>query len=374
MKHAVASWPREWSKTLVMQELPVDAQRTTHIHLRGSFLDPGDEVRPQTPATFPAMAKDFPRNRLGLARWLVDRDNPLTARVTVNRLWEQLFGAGIVVSSEDFGSQGTLPTHPGLLDWLAVEFMENGWWLKDVIRTIVVSATYRQSSRILPEKLAVDPENRLLSRGPRTRLSAEQLRDQALAVSGLLSGKRGGPSVMPPQPEGVWQVVYNDDAWVTSAGEDRYRRGIYTFWRRTSPYPSAIALDATSRESCTFRRFVTNTPVAAFTLLNDPAYVEAAQAFARRVLANGEQDEGRQIERAYELLLSRRPRPEESQRVRRLLATERAHFASSRDAALLLTGGDQDQSSDARRQKLADLAAWTVVSNILLNLDEALSN
>jgi hypothetical protein len=177
-----------------------------------------------------------------------------------------------------------LPTHPQLLDWLAVEFMENGWSLKKFAKTIVMSAAYRQSSRTTPEKLAVDPDNRLISRGPRHRLSAEQIRDQALFVSGLLSTKIGGPSVMPPQPDGVWQVVYSDDRWLTSPGDDRYRRGLYTFWRRTSPYPSAMALDATSREVCTIRRIATNTPVAAFALLNDPVYIEAAQALARQIV------------------------------------------------------------------------------------------
>jgi hypothetical protein len=252
-------------KTPIMKELPPDEQRTTHMFIRGSFLNPGEEVSPNTPAVFPSFSDDLPRNRLGLAKWLVDRNNPLTARVVANRHWEQLFGTGIVLTSEDFGSQGMLPTHPELLDWLAVELMDNGWSLKRLAKTMVMSAAYRQSSRTTPEKLEIDPDNRLISRGPRHRLTAEQIRDQALAVSGLLSKKIGGPSVMPPQPEGVWQVVYSDDRWLTSQGEDRYRRGLYTFWRRTSPYPSAMALDATSRETCTIRRISTNTPIAAAT-------------------------------------------------------------------------------------------------------------
>ena len=253
------------------------------------------------------MPDDLPRNRLGLAKWLVDRKNPLTARVVANRHWEQLFGTGIVLTSEDFGSQGMLPTHPELLDWLAVELMDNGWSLKQLAKTIVMSAAYRQSSRITPEKLARDPDNRLISRGPRDRLSAEQIRDQALAASGLLSRKIGGPSVMPPQPDGVWQVVYSDDRWVTSQGEDRYRRGLYTFWRRTSPYPSAMALDATSRETCTIRRISTNTPIAAFALLNDPVYVEAAQALARRIMEHERSDPAARATYAFRRVLARPP-------------------------------------------------------------------
>jgi hypothetical protein len=358
-------------KLPIMKELPVDQRRTTHILTRGSFLNPGEAVEPGTPQVFPPFPVDAPRNRLGLARWLVDRRNPLTARVAANRLWEELFGAGIVLTSEDFGSQGMLPSHPELLDWLAAEFMDHGWALKHLAKTMVMSATYRQSSRITPEKLRVDPENRLLSRGPRHRLSAEQIRDQALCVSGLLSRKMHGPSVMPPQPDGVWAVVYNSDQWKTSAGEDRYRRGLYTFWRRTSPYPSAMALDATSRETCTIRRIRTNTPVAAFALLNDPAYVEAAQSLARKIVEQGG-DAATKATHGFRRVLGRAPSRVELDRLITLFHEQQQHFEQDADAALKMATEPLGPAPEAA--VIADLAAWTVVSNVLLNLDETLSN
>jgi hypothetical protein len=359
-------------KTPIMVELADDKQRQTHMFLRGSFLSPGDEVSPDTPEVFPPLADDLPRNRLGLAKWLVDRNNPLTARVVANRHWEQLFGTGIVLTSEDFGSQGMLPTHPELLDWLAVELMEKNWSLKQLAKTMVTSAAYRQSSRTTPEKLARDPDNRLVSRGPRDRLSAEQIRDQALAASGLLSRKLGGPSVMPPQPEGVWQVVYSDDRWVTSKEEDRYRRGLYTFWRRTSPYPSAMALDATSRETCTIRRISTNTPIAAFALLNDPVYIEAAQALARRIMEQGSIDAGARVTYAFRRVLARQPAADEVQRLVALYNSERQHYERDPEAAAKIATSELGAPDGS--PNMAELAAWTVVSNVLLNLDETLNN
>jgi hypothetical protein len=360
-------------KTPIMKELVAGQQRKTHVFNRGSFLSPGEEVSPDTPQIFPTFTPDLPRNRLGLAKWLVDRKNPLAARVVANRHWEQLFDKGIVLTSEDFGSQGVLPSHPDLLDWLAVELMAPedeypGWSLKKLAKTIVMSATYRQSSRVTPEKLQRDPDNRLLSRGPRARLSAEQIRDQALMVSGLLSRKIGGPSVMPPQPDGVWQVVYSDDRWTTSQGEDRYRRGVYTFWRRTSPYPSAMALDATSRETCTIRRVTTNTPIAAFALLNDPVYVEAAQALARRIADYDHTDSAARATFAFRQVLSRPPNDSEVRRLVTLFESEKAHYEQDGDAAAEMSGVGKHEVSHA-----ADIAAWTVVSNVLLNLDETLT-
>jgi hypothetical protein len=357
-------------KTPIMKELTADKQRTTRMFIRGSFLSPGEVVSPDTPDVFPEFSRSLPRNRLGLAKWLVARDNPLTARVAANRQWEQLFGAGIVLTSEDFGSQGMLPTHPELLDWLAAEFIENGWSLKKLAKTIVMSAAYRQSSRTSVEKLARDPDNRLITRGPRHRLSAEQIRDQAMAVSGLLSGKIGGPSVMPPQPEGVWQVVYSDDRWVTSEDDNRYRRGLYTFWRRTSPYPSAMALDATSRETCTIRRVLTNTPVAAFALLNDPVYIEAAQALARRILQlDGDVDA--RATYAFRQVLARHPTVEERQRLVSLFESERDHYQADAAAAKEMAASELGPADGSHN--VAELAAWTVVSNVLLNLDETLN-
>lgn len=356
----------------VMKELPPDEQRATHLFVRGSFLNPGEVVAADTPAAFPQLPTDLPKNRLGLARWLVDPINPLTARVVANRHWEQLFGTGIVLTSEDFGSQGMLPSHPELLDWLAVELRDNRWSLKHLTKTIVMSAAYRQSSRVTPEKLERDPDNRLISRGPRVRLSAEQIRDQALAVSGLLSRKIGGPSVMPPQPDGVWQVVYNDDRWITSKGEDRYRRGLYTFWRRTSPYPSAMALDATSRETCTIRRVTTNTPIAAFALLNDPVFIEAAQALARRVMESIDAEPVARATYAFRSVLGRPPKPEETERLVNLHDTELEHFKEDAKAAAAMTTSELGPASS--KDDVAELAAWTVVGNVLFNLDESLNN
>ncbi len=264
----------------VMEELPAHRQRQTHLMVKGNFLNPGEKVEPGVPAAFHPWPKDAPLNRLGMAKWLLDPDNPLTARVAVNRYWAQLFGTGLVETEEDFGTQGEMPSHPELLDWLATEYVRLGWDTKAFLKLLVTSATYRQSSRVMPEVLAKDPRNRLLSRGPRFRLEAEMVRDQALALSGLLSRKMHGPSVYPPQPPGLWQAAFNGQrTWAMSSGVDRYRRGLYTFWRRTVPYPSMAAFDATSRETCTVRRIRTNTPLQAFVTLNDPVYVEAAQAW-----------------------------------------------------------------------------------------------
>ena len=259
----------------------------TNLHIRGSFLSVGDKVCAGVPFILNPLPDDQMPNRLGLANWLVSDDNPLTARVTVNRYWEQLFGRGIVETSEDFGTQGAPPTHPLLLDWLATEFMRDGWSMKKMLRLIVTSATYRQSSDATPELEEKDPYNLLLARGPRFRVPAEMVRDVALAASGLLSPKIGGPSVFPYQPEGVWDRPYNDDKWEESKGEDAYRRSLYTFIRRTSPYPSWTTFDAPTREFCTVRRVRTNTPLQALTTLNDPAFFVAAQALGRMILQDG---------------------------------------------------------------------------------------
>ena len=253
----------------------------------------GSAVEPGLPAVFHAAADDGPLDRLSLARWLVDKDNPLTARVIANRYWEALFGRGIVLTSEEFGSQGELPTHPELLDWLAIELMDSGWDTRALIRTIVTSAVYRQSSQIVGDAAEVDPDNRWLARGPRVRLSAEMVRDQALAVSGLLSRKMYGPPVRPPQPNlGLTAAFGSSTDWETSNGDDRYRRGIYTTWRRSNPYPSMATFDAPNREVCTMRRSRTNTPLQSLVTLNDPVYVEAAQALARRAIQHAN-DHGR---------------------------------------------------------------------------------
>ena len=268
--------------TPVMRELPEDERRATRIMERGNFLIQTDVVEPGVPLALPKL--NGPANRMGFAQWIMSADNPLTSRVMVNRLWEQLFGLGIVESSDDFGTVGIPPSHPELLDWLAVHFQDDlAWSVKGLLKEMVLSATYRQASDVTAEKLELDPRNKTLSRGPRFRLSAEQIRDQALAVSGLLSDKQFGPSVMPPQPDGIWKNPYNGLFWKTAEGEDRYRRAVYTYWRRTGPYPSMATFDVPTRELCVSRRIRTNTPLQALVTLNDPAFWEAAQGLADRM-------------------------------------------------------------------------------------------
>ncbi len=356
--------------TPIMRELPPDQRRTTHIHERGNFLSLGEEVSPGVPEAFHPLPEG-PPNRLTLARWLVDPHNPLTPRVAANRFWEKLFGLGIVETSEDFGAQGTPPTHPELLDWLAAEFLAQDWSMKQLVREIVTSATYRQSSRVSPQLLEKDPRNELLARGPRFRLEAEMVRDQALAASGLLSREIYGPSVMPPQPNGVWQIIYNGQQWSTSAGSDKYRRGLYTYWRRTSPYPSMMTFDATSREVCTIRRIRTNTPLQALVTMNDPVYVEAAQGLARRAVREAGSTVEERAGYMFRLALVRPPRAEELERLVALYQSELDHYRAHPEAAKQLVGktlGPPPAGLDA-----AELAAWTVVGNVVFNLDEALT-
>ncbi len=351
----------------VMRELPPDARRTTHVHRRGSFLAKGEAVEPGLPSIWPNLPADARRDRLGFAQWLVGNENPLTARVVVNRLWEGLFGRGLVATSEDFGTQGDPPSHPQLLDWLSRRLIDNGWSVKRMLRLMVTSATYRQTAAVPSARRAADPDNTWLGRGPRRRLPAETIRDQALAIAGLLSDEIGGPSVMPPQPQGLWQVVYSSDRWTDATGEDRYRRGLYTFWRRTNPYPSMVAFDAPSREFCVVRRTPTNTPLQALVVLNDPVYVEAARALARRALR--ECPDGTDLDRidhAVRLCLVREPTDDERNRLLQLLERERRHYAGAPAAAHALAGATPIDTSPA------DLAAWTIAASVLLNLDETL--
>jgi len=357
--------------TPVMVELAPDMRRATHVLLRGNFLTPGEAVEPGVPAALHDWPESEPRNRLGLARWLVRPENPLMARVAVNRTWARVFGRGIVTTEEDFGTQGRPPTHPALLDWLAREYVESGWDTKALLATIVTSATYRQASDVSPAELARDPEGELYARGPRFRMDAEMVRDVVLATSGLLSRRMHGPSVFPPQPEGMWQAAFNGQrTWTESTGEDRYRRALYVFLRRTIPYPSLATFDATSRETCTMRRTRTNTPLQAFVTLNDPAYVEAAQAFARRIVREG--GESARERAAYGLALSLL-RPPDDERVAVALAlfeSELAHYAADEAAALALATeplGPLEEGESA-----PELAAWTVVANVLLNQDAVL--
>ncbi|MGE0103995.1 MAG: DUF1553 domain-containing protein [Blastocatellales bacterium] len=354
---------------LIMEEKPDQETPATFIRERGSFLSPGEKVTAGTPKMLPGLPADAPVNRLGLARWLVGRDNPLTARVAVNRFWEQFFGRGIVETSEDFGSQGAQPSHKDLLDWLAVEFMTGSKWsMKSIHRLIVTSATYRQSSTFSPELNEKDPYNRLLARGPRFRMEAEMIRDSALAASGLLSRRIGGPSVMPPQPDGIWKNPYSGAKWETATDDDRYRRGLYTFIRRTSPYPSMMTFDATSREVCTVRRVRTNTPLQSLTLLNDDAYFEMARALAGRMTTEARGGIEKQIGHGFRLCTSRRPAKRELDRLADLYRQQSEWYATHpEDAGKVI--GSKSQTAGNR----AEMAALTIVANVLLNLDETIS-
>jgi hypothetical protein len=352
----------------VMKSVSADQKRITKLQYRGNFQDLGPEVHAGVPAVFPPLPEGAPRDRLTLARWLVSRDNPLTARVLVNRYWEQIFGTGIVATSEEFGSQGELPFHPELLDWLAVDFMDSGWNLHHLLRTMLLSAAYRQSSKMTPELAQQDPDNRLLARGPRFRMSAEMVRDQALAASGLLSPKRFGPPVRPPQPKlGLSAAFGSGVDWQTSEGEDKYRRGLYTTWRRSNPYPSMATFDAPNREVCTLRRPRTNTPLQALVTLNDPVFIEASQSLARRVMLQSSLPQDR-VNVLYRLCLARPATEFETQRLTELAAALQQRLATQPQQAEMLATNPLGPAPPA--VDVIELAAWTVVANSVLNLDE----
>lgn len=364
----------------VMKELTGEKRRATHLLTKGNYLAPAEKLESGLLSAFAGfIPADAPVDRLTAARWLVHPENPLTARVAVNRFWSQLFGVGIVETEEDFGSQGALPSHPELLDWLAITFQspkaEGGlaWDMKALLKLIVTSATYRQSSKVTPEILEKDARNRLLSHAARRRLDAEAVRDQALALTGLLSAKVGGPSVYPPQPDGLWKVAFNggQNAYPTSKGEDRYRRGIYTFYRRTMPYPSMVTFDAPSREACTVRRLPTNTPLQAFVTMNDPVFVEAAQALGRRIEREGGADTDARLRFGLRLCLGRTPTDDQVRTLSALFDQELATYRADAAAAAKLATeplGALPAGADA-----AEAAAWTVVANVLLNLDGVLT-
>lgn len=357
--------------TMVLSEMP--KPRETFVLMRGEYDKPIDErqVEPNIPGVLGGLPDDLPRDRLGLARWLVSRDNPLTARVTVNRFWAQLFGVGLVKTIEDFGSQGEYPSHPELLDWLAVEFMESGWDVKHLFRTLVTSRTYRQSSRLTPEAHANDPDNRMLARGPRHRLDAEAIRDSALAVSGLLNAKVGGPSVYPYHPEGLWMEINNRPGYSrayphTEDASALYRRSLYTFWKRTVPPPSLAAFDAPGREFCMVKRSRTNTPLQAFVMLHDPQYVEAARKLGERMMA--EADDAERLQFGFELCLAREPKPQELKSLQHAFETRLAYFKANPDEASKLLGIGESPLPGGVNQ--AELAAYATVGRILLNLSE----
>jgi hypothetical protein len=341
---------------------------------RGEYDQRKDKVSPGTPAMLPAFPADLPHNRLGLAKWLLRADHPLTARVTVNRFWSEVFGAGLVKTSGDFGVSGELPSHPELLDWLAVEFRDSGWDLKKLFKLMVMSATYRQSAIFSKDKLEKDPDNRLLSRGPRFRMDAEMVRDYALSASGLLSEKIGGPSVKPYQPPGVWEAVamIGSDTrdYKQDTGESLYRRSMYTFWKRAAPPASMDIFNAPTRETCTMSRERTNTPLQALVTLNDPQFVEAARNLAQHAI-DSSADEDHRLNFLAERLLARPLRPEETAIVRGSLQKFEKHYtAKAEDAKKLIAVGESKTKS---KLPTPQLAAWTMVANELMNLDEVLN-
>ncbi|MGH9372253.1 MAG: DUF1553 domain-containing protein [Vicinamibacterales bacterium] len=360
--------------TMVMAEM--ETPRETFVLARGDYRNQTEKVEPGVPAMLPPLPKDAPLNRLTLAKWLVHPNHPLTSRVAVNRFWQMYFGTGIVKTQEDFGVQGEPPTHPDLLDWLATEFIRTNWDVRAMQRLIVTSAAYRQSSKAEPELLERDPENKLLARGPRFRLPAEMIRDTALAASGLLNEEIGGPSVLPYQPKGLWEEMafgegFSAQAYEQSHGEDLYRRGMYTFWKRTVPPASLATFDAPDRETCTARRALTNTPLQALALLNDPTYIEASRALAERVLLGKQKDQASRLSHAFRLATARKPTGKEVGVLRALLKEELATFGKNRAGAIKLVG--VGESTPDKRLDAAELAAWTTVASVILNLDETVT-
>jgi hypothetical protein len=351
---------------MVMEEMP--GRRATHVLKRGAYDAPGEEVQPDTPERLLPFPANQPRNRLGLARWLTDRKNPLAARVAVNRIWKLHFGRGLVATPEDFGSQGRLPTHPELLDWLAGWFMDHDWDVKALHRLIVNSATFRQSSLAGPELVARDPENQLLARGPKLRLLAEQIRDSALAASGLLNRTLGGPSVKPYQPAGLWEQSGTGKTYTQDHGDKLYRRSLYTFWRRTAPPPSMLTFDALTREVCTARRETTATPLQSLVLLNDPQFLEAARVLSEQLLKRFPADEDRRHREVFRQLTGRWPDATETRILRQLFTEQKNLFTRQADEAKKLLSIGESKWDESL--PLADFAALTTLANAIMNFDE----
>ncbi len=359
---------RSFPSVMVMQEM--QPRKDTFLLQRGAYDKPGEKVEPGVPAALPPLPAGVPNNRLGLAKWLVDPANPLTARVAVNRFWQMLFGVGLVKTVEDFGVQGDWPSHPELLDWMAVEFVKSGWDVKALVKQLVLSATYRQSSNASPELMQKDPENRLLARGPRHRLPAEMIRDQALALAGLLHEKLGGPSVKPYQPEGLWKdQIMQDMYYVQGHGEDLYRRSLYTFWKRTVAPPMMVTFDAPGREACVVRENRTNTPLQALNLMNDVTFLEAARGIAQRMMREGGADP---LGYGFRLVTARLPNARERAVLEDSLRYHRDYFASSNDgrAAQFLAQGESPRDA---KLEVREHAALTAVASLILNLDEAVT-
>ena len=360
--------------TLVMQERT--EPRGAYLLERGAYQHRGEQVYPQPPAVLPPMVRGAPPNRLSLAKWLVSPKHPLTARVTINRFWQDVFGRGIVLTAEDFGTQGTPPSHPELLDWLATEFVASGWDMQAMLKLMLTSATYRQSAKVTPEKLERDADNVLLSRAPRYRFDAEIVRDNALTVSGLLHTKIGGPSVKPPQPGGLWKAVgftgSNTDTFVKDTGADKvYRRSLYTFWKRTAPPPQMNILDAPSREACTIRRERTNTPMQALMLMNDPQFFEAARVFAERAIREGGETSEERIAFIFEVATAREPKPMEAALLLETLQAHAEEFKADPEAAKALIAVGESKPDD--KLEAVEVATWTMIANLILNLDEVLN-
>ena len=359
--------------TLVMEE-KADSEPFAHVLTRGEYSQPGEKVGPSVPSVLPSLPADAPRNRLGLARWLVAPSNPLTARVTVNRAWQQVFGTGLVESAGDFGVMGARPSHPRLLDWLAVDFRESGWDFRRLMRQLVTSAAYRQSAAATPEQRERDPENRLLARGPRYRLDAEQLRDQVLAASGLLVAKLGGRPARPYQPEGIWEEVAMKESttrfYRPDSGENLYRRSLYTIWKRTAAPPAMELLNAPSREVACVRRDRTNTPLQALVTMNEPLFVEASRQLAARVLSEASRFDAR-LDAVSLRLLGRTFSREERAVLQRTLDDALVVYKREPVLAQQLLG--VGQSPVDSKIPAPELAAWTLVASQVMNLDESLT-
>ena len=383
---AAADLMKQWPyPATTLTVTPRSVPRETHVFKRGDWKRPGEAVTPGTPSFLHPFPANAPRNRLGLAQWLAAKENPLTARVIVNRVWQQYFGQGLVSSPEDFGTRCETPSHPELLDWLAVEFRDgperrrdgeterrSQWSLKHLHKLIVMSAAYRQSSQITPELLRADATNRFLARAPRLRVEAEAVRDIVLSASGLLSLKIGGPSVFPPIPDGAMAVSFRSrTVWETSKGEDRYRRAMYTFWKRSVPYPSLSVFDAPNADMACTRRIRSNSPLQALTTLNDAAFLEAAQALALRMWNEGGSDDAAKVRYGFRLCTGRLPDKFEQTRLLQLLQKEQGRFAGNTAAAVYVSSPDLNNLP--ANMDLHQLASWTLVARVLLNLDETIT-
>jgi hypothetical protein len=367
------SLEKEIPSTMISQEL--DKPRPTWVLIRGQYDKHGETVGPGVPSILPPMSACDNTNRLAFARWLVDPKHPLTTRVTVNRFWQQFFGVGLVKTAEDFGAKGEFPSNPELLDWLATEFIRSGWDVKQLVRLLVTSATYRQDSRVTPQLRDLDPDNRLLARGPRYRLDAEELRDEALYLSGLLNTKMGGRGVRPYQPSGIWEAVgyttSNTAKYTQDHGDALYRRSLYIFWKRTAPSPEMTTFDAPSREQCRARRERTNTPLQALLTMNDPQYFEAARQLGYRMLHEGGAQDADRLRFGFRLATSRLPEERECAVLEKSLAAEKARYDADIEAAKkVISLGESPTPSDV---PAPELAAYTIVANLLLNLDEVVT-